>query len=147
MNQIQRKINTATSLSKQSGFSLLQWLFILAVAGFFLLFAFRVVPLYAENRYVIAGLKSLQDGGSRLVEMSNPEIKKKLDTFYMLNNVRSEGPTKNLDIDRSNNKVVVKVDYETRVNLFYNIDLVLTFENHLDSSRIEFCCKPSPSNE
>ena len=126
----------------QRGYGLLQWLAILAAAGFFLLFAFRVVPLYAENRYVISALKSLEDGGSRLADMSDAEIKKKLTNFYMVNNVRSEGPTKNIDIDRSNNKVVVMIDYETRVNLFYNIDLVLVFKNHLDSTRTNMCCRP-----
>jgi hypothetical protein len=146
MNQIQRKVTLKQPLPKQNGLGLIQWLAVLAAAGFFLLFAFRVVPMYAENRYVISGLKSLQDGGSRLTDMTDSEIKKKLANFYMINNVRSEGPTKNLEISRSNNKILVMVDYETRVNLFYNIDLVLFFENHLDSSRVDRCCKPLPSS-
>lgn len=147
MNQIQRKITLKQPLPKQAGLGLIQWLFVLAAAGFFLLFAFRVVPLYAENRYVVSGLKSLQDGGNLLTDMTDAEIKKKLANFYMINNVRSEGPTKNLDIDRSNNKIIVMVDYETRVNLFYNIDLVLFFENHLDSSRVNMCCRPFPGKD
>lgn len=126
----------------QRGYGLLEWLAILAAAGFFLLFAFRVVPLYAENRYVISALKSLEDGGTRLSEMTDAEIRKKLANFYMINNVRSEGPTKNLKIDRSNNKVLVMVDYETRVNLFANIDVVMVFQNHLDSTRTNMCCRP-----
>lgn len=146
MNLNQRKIIARHPLSKQAGFSMLQWLVILIIAGFFLLFAFRVVPLYAENRYVIAGLKSIQDGGSRLVDMTDAEIKKKMINFYMINNVRSEGPTKNLKINRESEKIVVSIDYETRVNLFYNIDLVLSFENHLDSSRVDMCCRPFPGN-
>ena len=146
MNQIQRKVILKQPLPKQGGLGLIQWLFVLAAAGFFLLFAFRVVPLYAENRYVIAGLKSIQDGGNRLTDMTDSEIKKKLANFYMINNVRSEGPTKNLKISRANNKIIVMVDYETRVNLFYNIDLALTFENHLDSSRVNMCCTPLPSS-
>ena len=129
-------------LAGQRGFSMIQWMLIILVAGFFLLFAFRVVPLYAENRYVVTALKSLEDGGSRLSDMTDAEIRKKLANFYMINNVRSEGPTKNIEIDRSNNNVLVMIDYETRVNLFYNIDLVLTFENHLDSTRPGICCRP-----
>lgn len=144
MNAIQRKI-AVKSPSRQRGFSMLQWLVILAAAGFFLLFGFKVVPLYSENMYVVSALKSLEDSGSRLKDMSNMEITSKLNNFYMINNVRSDGPTKNLKIDRSNDKVLVTVDYETRVNFFHNIDFVLKFENHLDSTRPDMCCNPLPS--
>jgi len=134
-------------LKDQAGMGLIQLLVVLAAAGFFLLFAFRVVPLYAENRYVVVGLRALQDSGNRLVEMSDSEIIKKMQNFYLINNVRSEGPTKNLKIDRSHNRIMVTVDYETRVNLLYNIDLVLTFANHLNSDHIELCCKPLPGEK
>lgn len=127
---------------RQQGFSLTQWLLIALVAGFFIVFGFRVVPLYAENQYVVSALKSLNDGGQRFADMSDSEIRKSLSNFYTINNVSSEGPTKNIKIDRSNSKLVVTIDYESRVNLFYNIDLVLSFQNHLDSTRPDFCCRP-----
>ena len=127
----------------QRGMGMLQFALVLIVAGFFLLFAFKVVPMYAENRYVEVALRSLVEGGNTLEEMTNAEVNSKLNNFYMVNNVRSEGPTKNIKIDRSNEKVLVTIDYETRTNLFWNIDLVVFFNNHLDSSRPHECCKPS----
>jgi hypothetical protein len=146
MKSIQRKRITRPLFARQRGFSMLQWLVILVVAVFFMLFAFKIVPLYSENLYVVSALKSLQDSGTRLNDMSDMEIKRKLDNFYIINNVRSEGPTKSLKIDRSNNKVLVKIDYETRVNFMMNIDLVMVFKNHLDSENAEMCCKPLPGN-
>jgi hypothetical protein len=146
MKSIQRKEIARPLFARQRGFSMLQWLVILVVAGFFLLFAFKLVPLYSENLYVVSALKSLQDSGTRLNDMSDMEIKRKLDSFYMINNVRSEGPTKSLKVDRSNNKVLVTIDYETRVNFMMNIDMVMVFKNHLDSTRVEMCCKPLPGN-
>jgi hypothetical protein len=146
MNQTQKKIKVMNLPKRQAGFSMLQWFFILVIAGFFLIFGFKVVPMYSENMYVVSALKSLQDSGSRLQDMSNMEITAKLNNFYMINNVRSDGPTKSLKINRSSDKVLVTVDYETRANFFYNIDLVLKFENHLDSSMPEMCCKPLPGN-
>lgn len=148
MNLTQKKMVEMHLPAQQAGFSMLQWLLILAVAGFFLIFGFKVVPIYSENMYVVSALKALQDSGSRLQDMSNMEITGKLNNFYMINNVRSEGPTKSLKIDRSSSdKVIIKVDYETRVNFFHNIDLVIKFENHLDSSRPEACCKPLPGGK
>ncbi len=131
------------AISNQRGYSMLQLGLMIGVAGFFLIFAFKVVPMYAENRYVESALRSLVEGGQKLEEMTDAEIKKKLANFYMINNVRSEGPTKNIVIDRDANKTLVTIDYEIRDNLFWNIDLVLSFQNHLDSTRPNQCCKPA----
>jgi len=136
------KVRNLKSIKHQRGLGMLQWALVIAIAGFFLLFAFKVVPLYAENRYVEVALRSLENGGEKLEQMTDSEIKKKLNNFYMLNNVRSEGPTKNIKIARESEKALVTVDYETRVPLFWNIDLVLSFQNHLDSTRPGQCCKP-----
>jgi hypothetical protein len=136
------KANNLKSIKHQRGMGMLQWALVIAIAGFFMLFAFKVVPLYAENRYVESALRSLENGGEKLEQMTDAEITKKLNNFYMINNVRSEGPTKNIKIERESEKAVVTVDYETRVPFFWNIDLVLSFQNHLDSTRPGQCCKP-----
>ncbi len=136
------KANGIKSIRNQRGLGMLQWALVIAIAGFFLLFAFKVIPLYAENRYVESALRSLESGGQKLDEMTDAEISKKLNNFYMINNVRSEGPTKNIKVMRESEKALVTVDYETRVPLFWNIDLVLSFQNHLDSTRPGQCCKP-----
>ena len=47
------------NFGKQSGYGLIEWIFIVSVIAFFMLLAFRVIPLYSENQYVIAGLKDL----------------------------------------------------------------------------------------
>jgi hypothetical protein len=135
------KCSKLIALKKQQGLGMLSLLLVLAVAGFFLLCAFKIVPLYAENRYVVAGLKDLVEPGTRLEEMSTAEIKKKMNNFYTINNVRSPGP-QNIVVDRDAKKVVVKIDYETRVNLFRNIDVIASFTNHLDSTNPGQCCTP-----
>ena len=89
-----------------------------------------------------SALRSLEGSGEKLEQMTDAEISKKLNNFYMVNNVRSEGPTKNIKVERESEKAIVTVDYETRVPLFWNIDLVLSFQNHLDSTRPGQCCKP-----
>lgn len=135
------------TLKKQKGLSTLGWLLVLIITGFFLLCAFKIIPLYAENRFVVSALKSLIDPVTPLEEMTDGEIKRELSKFYTLNNVRSEGP-QNIVIVREAKKVLVTIDYETRARLFEDAPLVRTldvavlFENHLDSSAPEKCCKP-----
>ena len=129
------------TLKKQQGLGMLAWLVVLAIAGFFLLCAFKIIPLYAENRYVISGLKALVEPGTKLEDMTTAEIKKKMGNFYMINNVRSKD-AQNIVVDRDARRVVVKIDYEARVILFYNLDVVVDFKNHLDSTAPHQCCKP-----
>ncbi|MES2673163.1 MAG: DUF4845 domain-containing protein [Pseudomonadota bacterium] len=128
-------------LQKQHGMGLINLVFVLLVVAFCGTFAFKVVPMYADNRYIVAGLKSLVEPGMNLEQMSDAEIRKKMNNFYMLNNVRSQEGNK-IDINRNSNRVVVKIDYEARAPFFANIDVAMNFKNHLDSTRPNECCKP-----
>jgi hypothetical protein len=129
------------SLQQQRGLTLISWVFVLAILAFCGMFAFAVVPMYAENRYVEQALKTLAEPGFPVNEMSDSEIKKKLQNFYMVNNVRSDGP-QNIIIDRKSKSLLITIDYEIRTNLFYNIDVVTSFQNHLDGDNPALCCKP-----
>ncbi len=129
------------SLQQQRGLTLISWIFVAAILAFCGMFAFSVVPMYAENMYVEKALKSIAEPGAQVNEMSDSEIKKKLQNFYMVNNVRSDGP-QNIVIDRKSKNLLIKIDYEIRTNLFYNIDIVTNFQNHLDGDHPNLCCKP-----
>lgn len=130
------------SLKHQAGLTMVSWIFVLAIVAFCGMFAFAVVPMYAENIYVVKALKNLAEPNNNLSEMSNAEINKRLQNFYMINNVRSEG-AQNIVIDRKSKNLLITIDYENRVNLFYNIDIVTSFQNHLDADNPNLCCKPA----
>lgn len=129
------------SLQQQRGLTMISWVFVLAVLAFCGMFGFAVVPMYAENVYVVNALKSLAEPGVNLAEMSDAEINKKLQNFYMVNNVRSDG-AQNIVIDRKSKALLITIDYENRANLFWNIDVVTRFQNHLDAEHPKLCCKP-----
>ena len=134
------------SLKQQHGLGLLQWLVVIDVVAALGKFAYTVVPLYSENVYVRTALKSLaNDAAQKLEQMSDEEIRKKISNFYMINNVNSEGPKKNLKIERESEKVLVTVDYETRANYIWNMDVIVSFKNNLDSTRPGQCCDPAPT--
>lgn len=136
------KLHNLKSIKQQRGLGILQWLVIIIVVVVVGKFAFTVVPIYAENMYVQSALKSLDSSVEKLESMTDAEIKKKLTNFYLINNVRSEGPTKNIKIEREAEKLVVTIDYEAREEYLFNIDIVVSFQNHLDSTRPGQCCKP-----
>ncbi|WP_339899350.1 DUF4845 domain-containing protein [uncultured Gilvimarinus sp.] len=125
---------------KQSGLSAISLLLVLVIGAFLMLFAFKVVPVYAENYYITTGLKTLAEDNPDLAKMSTTQIKSAMNRYYSINNVRSEG-AKQIDVIRNARNVLVVNEYESRVPLIHNIDLVLSFKNVLDSDRPDECCK------
>jgi hypothetical protein len=131
----------------QKGMGALQWILVLLIVAFFALLAFRVVPLYTENQYVVAGLKSLVNLDEKLTELSDSEIRKRMENFYTINYVKSEG-AQQIVIEREDDHVLVKIDYSASANIFTNqpflgtVDIVVHFKNHLDSDAPRECCTP-----
>ena len=141
MNFLPARRELKKGLQQQRGLTMISWVFVLAVLAFCGIFGFAVVPMYAENVYVVNALKSLAEPGINIAEMSDAEINKKLQNFYMVNNVRSDG-AQNIVIDRKSKALLITIDYENRANLFWNIDVVTRFKNHLDAEHPKLCCKP-----
>jgi competence protein ComGC len=145
----QKKIK---SIRQQQGYGLIEWLLILLVVAFLFLVGFRVVPLYSENQFVVAGLKDLVKVDENLNDLTDAEIRKKMDNFYNINGVRSEG-AQNIEIEREDNKVVAKIEYDAEVNLFTDqpvigtVKVVIPFRNHLDSEFPNDCCKPRKATD
>lgn len=126
----------------QKGMSATGWLIVLLVAGFTLMCLFRMVPAYVDNRYIQQGLMSLADEGQRIEELSPEEIRRRIGRFFQMNNVRSQSE-KSVNVERRQDKTVVTMNYEVRVPIIYNIDVVMTFNNEWDSSRPHECCTPA----
>ena len=130
--------------TRQQGLSALGWLLVIMVAGFALLCAFRVAPPYFDNIYVKDALKSLielENPSTGFDNVTNEAIKKHLGNYFLINNVRGEA-TRAIEIERTRRKFLVNINYEVRVPLIYNIDVVMTFANQFDSAQPEACCKP-----
>lgn len=128
-------------IKNQHGVTTLGFLTIALIGIFFVYSAFKVVPSYAENRYIVSALKALDRNNDDVFAMSNAQIRDHFTRFYTVNNVTSDG-AKNIDIERRSSRVLVTIAYEERVPFIHNIDLVFSFNNQLDSSEPERCCKP-----
>ncbi len=129
------------TLKYQKGMSSLGWLAVLAVAGFVMLSVFRLTPAYMDDRYIQQSLLSLADEGAQIQDMSNSEIRKKLNNFFIMNNVRDHSAG-DFEIERKREQILVKMNYEVRVPMIYNISAVMSFNNEWDSRRPYECCKP-----
>lgn len=126
-------------MKNQKGMSSLNLMLVLGVAGFFLLCAFKLIPVYSENQYIISALESLRDRDKKVDQMSPSEIHKHLQNFYTVNGVRSPGAN-NIVVEQERNRSIITIYYEVKVPLFYNISVVLDFKNYMDSTKPEECC-------
>ncbi|MFT5420681.1 MAG: hypothetical protein ACI9D5_001431 [Candidatus Endobugula sp.] len=127
-------------LSNQSGLSLTGWFLALFLTVFFVQLVIKLSPVYLEDYYVQSSLKSLSKN-AQLTELSPADIRKKLSKSFSINNI-SSGALEALQVKRDAKKVLVDINYEERIPFMANIDIVLSFEHHLDSSNIDKCCDP-----
>ncbi|TLM77611.1 DUF4845 domain-containing protein [Microbulbifer harenosus] len=127
-------------LRAQRGMSYWGWLLVIAVFGFGLTVVSKLGPAYIDAHFVEEGLHSLsQNSGIR--EMSNTEIKRELDRYFTINNVRGE-PTQAVKIIRGADSTLVSINYELRQPLFHNVDVVMKFDKQLNTAKPELCCEP-----
>lgn len=129
--------------SKQKGMNSILLLFILAMLGFLLMCFFKLGPAYMDNTYIVSALESLAESHpDDLHTVTKTQLNQELSKFYTINNVRGDA-VKSLAVDRRQDKTLISISYEVRVPMFANVDVVLRFDNVLDSSKPNECCSVS----
>jgi Domain of unknown function (DUF4845) len=123
-------MNRIAARSRQDGMTYLGMLILLIVIAFFAIVLIKVAPLYMEYFKVKSSLDSLvQDTKDNQAALSPAEIESSLLKRLSINDVQHV--TKDdIKITREGRKTVVVVDYEARVTLFDNIDLVARFPDN-----------------
>lgn len=134
------------SIKRQRGMFSLGGLYLVLSLGFFVFLAFKVVPPYFDNVYIQQALKDLSTLDRESGELSSDEIRKRLGNFFTINNIRGD-VINQIKIKRKSGAVIVKIDYERRVPLFANVEVVMDFQNHWNSKYPEQCCKPQISEK
>ncbi len=109
----------------QRGMSKWGWLTVAIIAVFALTSVLRLGPHYIDYRILQTVLDRLPENEVHS-DMSRAQI-----TEFMRKQMRVENfhtPVRELmKIERTREKTVINVDYEVREHLFYNIDIVLVF--------------------
>ncbi|KEQ17966.1 DUF4845 domain-containing protein [Endozoicomonas numazuensis] len=114
--------------SRQKGLSTLGWLVAILVGGFMIMLTFKVAPIYLDD-YAISKVLTSMDTKTGVKEAGVPQVREWLNKGLMTNRIKlAKGESKVLRDEGKS--VAVEIDYERRVHLMYNIDLVLTFEHN-----------------
>ncbi len=126
--------------TKQKGMGSIAWLVVIAIAGFALLCFFKIGPPYLDDRFVSGMLKTLAENNPGLGQMSKGEVKSAINKYLTVNSIRGD-TAKSFKIVRTQEGILINSNYEVRVNLVGNIDVVLSFKHQLDSQNPDACCE------
>ncbi|HJT97595.1 MAG TPA: DUF4845 domain-containing protein [Rhodanobacteraceae bacterium] len=119
---------------KARGITLIGFVILLAVAGFFAYMAMRLIPVYIEYFGVVKAMeqvKSEPGAAQRSLEEIRRDLTFKFDSQY----VDSESvPAQAIQLKREGGAATLRIAYEKRVPFVYNIDLVATFDKSVNLS-------------
>jgi hypothetical protein len=113
---------------KTKGITLIGFVIVLCVLGFFAYLAMRLIPMYVEYFGVVKTLEQIRTDGSA-VNKSLEEIRRdmhfRFDTQYVDN---EDVPPSAITLKRDSGGAILRVAYEKRVPFVYNLDIVGKFD-------------------
>jgi hypothetical protein len=118
-----------TSLQEQHGMTMISWLLMFMVLGFFVMLGLRLAPVYLENYTIKNALTSLQQ--EPLINRKPiGEIRRMLNRRFDINSI-DHLSRENIKISRSGGVTKVAVNYEKRQPIIGNIDVIVTFDESI----------------
>ena len=119
---------------RSRGITLIGFLMLLGVVGFFGYMAMRLIPMYSEYMGVVKAMeqeRSEPNAGNMTPEQVRQSLSLKFDTQYVADDAI---PPQAIRIVRQGNAQTLSVSYERRAPFVYNLELVGTFEKSVNLS-------------
>jgi hypothetical protein len=113
------------SAKQQAGVTFIGAILLLIPIAFVAYVAMKAVPAYIESYNVGDVLNSLKKEAD-LKEKSKDEIYRMIQKRFDINDIHSVGK-EDIKIQKTSNEVTISIDYETKVPLFSNAALALSF--------------------
>ena len=110
------------------GLTLIGFLVVLCVAGFFAYLAMRLLPMYVEYFGVVKAMEAVKNepgASQKSLEEIRRDLSAKFDTQYVDDN---SVPPQAISVRREAGGATLRIAYEKRVNFMYNIDIVGVFD-------------------
>ncbi|HET8899589.1 MAG TPA: DUF4845 domain-containing protein [Rhodanobacteraceae bacterium] len=117
-------------MKKQAGVTLIGFLFMLIIAGFFALMAMRLVPAYIEFGGVVKAMNQIaNEPGS--AQKSVSEIRGDLafkGSFQYVDDATLGANSQAVKVERKNGQTTLSVNYDKKIPFLYNIDFLVHFQ-------------------
>jgi len=110
--------------------TLISWVLVLLIFGFFVLLGLKLVPIYMDHYNVRMAVENVaNEPGAR--EAPQSELMRKIQARLDLNYVVGL-PKTAIRIKRDVDERVIMVDYEKRENIAANVDVVVSFKEKFE---------------
>lgn len=119
-------------IKRQRGLTLIGFVFMLAIAGFFAYVGMKLFPVYTEYYSVVQAMKGVQSEPG-VANMSPAKIQDLLFRRFYISYVESVKP-QNVRVQRKDG-LTLNVKYEVRRPLVFNLDFVASFDKTVDLTR------------
>lgn len=117
---------------KVKGITLIGFVIVLCVLGFFAYLAMRLVPMYVEYYGVVKAMEQVRSepgAAQKSVEEIRRNLSLKFDTQYVDS---ASVPPSAIQLVRESGGATLRIAYEKRVEFIYNIDLVGKFDKSVN---------------
>jgi len=120
-------------LKRQRGMTLIGWLIVLALIGFFAMLVMKLGPIYMENYTIKMALESMENEPG-LAEKTPSQVRgffqKRMDMNYVTRLTQDS-----VKIRREEGVTYLEVDYEVREPMVGNVDAIVTFKEKAELKR------------
>ena len=116
------------------GITLIGFLVLLCVLGFFAYLAMKLIPIYVEYFGVVKAMEMVKNepgSAQRSLEEIRRDLNVKFDTQYV---DEEDVPPQAIQLKREGGAATLRIAYEKRVSFVYNIDLVASFDKSVNLS-------------
>lgn len=120
----------STPARRQRGLTMLGWLAVLVVVASLLTVALKITPHYVDFYTMQSVIESLPE--REVSTMSRTALDDVLSKRFKINNLRGFEIRDIIDLERTRDSTVLNIQYERREHLFFNIDVVLTFNKRYE---------------
>ncbi len=118
---------------QQRGLTLIGFLVVLAVVGFFAYVGMRLFPIYSEYYSVVSAMKGVATEPG-VATMDPSRVRDLLDRRFYISYVENVKP-QNVKVTRDNSGYRLNVAYRVQRPLIYNLDVVAKFDKTVELSR------------
>jgi len=119
---------------KQRGITMIGFVMVLGVVGFFAYGAMKLLPVYLEYFNVVKAMKSMQTAANIEV-MPIEQIRNQMDALFSIQYVNEQNvPLSSISLITANGQHSLRVAYDRDIPFMYNVDLLAHFDHTVDLS-------------
>lgn len=120
-----------SKLSRQSGMTLIGFLLMFMLIGFFTLLTIKLVPIYLEHYKIVSSLEALKSDPD-LATRPKEEILKTLEKRWDINMV-NRVTAQDVKITKQGGRLTVQIAYEAVEHIMGNVDVLVTFDDSIEA--------------